>query len=218
MNSNFENLFYGLWQKIVDYLPNLIGGLILLIIGWVLGWIIKRVVIQILVILRFDRLLSKFRFSFSLSKADVRYAVYNFIGNIIFLIVFLIFLNSALVAMNLLVISKVIEQGVLFIPRLIVASVIFLIGWIISARVSKSVMHALLKESLPRATLISRFVKFVFILFFSALALTELDIAREVVMIGFATILFCLCSIAVIIVYSNKLSLGNFFKGEKEIK
>ena len=72
MNSNFENLFYGLWQKIVDYLPNLIGGLILLIIGWVLGWIIKRVVIQILVILRFDRLLSKFRFSFSLSKADVR--------------------------------------------------------------------------------------------------------------------------------------------------
>jgi hypothetical protein len=218
MNSNFENLFYGLWQKIVDYLPNLIGGLILLIIGWVLGWIIKRVVIQILVILRFDRLLSKFRFSFSLSKADVRYAVYNFIGNIIFLIVFLIFLNSALVAMNLLVISKVIEQGVLFIPRLIVASVIFLIGWIISARVSKSVMHALLKESLPRATLISRFVKFVFILFFSALALTELDIAREVVMIGFATILICLCSIAVIIVYSNKLSLGNFFKGEKEIK
>ena len=218
MNSNFENLFYGLWQKIVDYLPNLIGGLILLVIGWVLGWIIKRVVIQILVILRFDRLLSKFRFSFSLSKADVRYAVYNFIGNIIFLIVFLIFLNSALVAMNLLVISKVIEQGVLFIPRLIVASVIFLIGWIISARVSKSVMHALLKESLPRATLISRFVKFVFILFFSALALTELDIAREVVMIGFATILFCLCSIAVIIVYSNKLSLGNFFKGDKEIK
>ena len=218
MNSNFENLFYGLWQKIVDYLPNLIGGLILLIIGWVLGWIIKRVVIQILVILRFDRLLSKFRFSFSLSKADVRYAVYNFIGNIIFLIVFLIFLNSALVAMNLLVISKVIEQGVLFIPRLIVASVIFLIGWIISARVSKSVMHALLKESLPRATLISRFVKFVFILFFSALALTELDIAREVVMIGFATILICLCSIAVIIIYSNKLSLGNFFKGEKEIK
>ena len=120
--------------------------------------------------------------------------------------------------MNLLVISKVIEQGVLFIPRLIVASVIFLIGWIISARVSKSVMHALLKESLPRATLISRFVKFVFILFFSALALTELDIAREVVMIGFATILICLCSIAVIIIYSNKLSLGNFFKGDKEIK
>ena len=218
MNSNFENLFYGLWQKISDYLPNLLGGLILLIIGWVLSWIIKRFVIQILAILRFDRLLVKFRFSSSLSKADVRYTVYNFIGNIVFLIVFLIFLNSALVAMNLLVISKVIEEGVLFIPRLIVAAIIFLVGWIISARVSKSVMHALLKESLPRATLISRFVKFVFILFFSALALTELDIAREVVMLGFAAILISLCIIAVIIVYSNKLSLGNFFRGDKEIK
>jgi len=218
MNSNFENLFYGLWQKISDYLPNLLGGLILLIIGWVLSWIIKRFVIQILAILRFDRLLVKFRFSSSLSKADVRYTVYNFIGNILFLIVFLIFLNSALVAMNLLVISKVIEEGVLFIPRLIVAAIIFLVGWIISARVSKSVMHALLKESLPRATLISRFVKFVFILFFSALALTELDIAREVVMLGFAAILISLCIIAVIIVYSNKLSLGNFFRGDKEIK
>jgi formate hydrogenlyase subunit 4 len=65
MNSNFENLFYGLWQKISDYLPNLLGGIILLVIGWVLAWIIKRFVIQILAILRFDRLLSKFRFSFS---------------------------------------------------------------------------------------------------------------------------------------------------------
>jgi hypothetical protein len=218
MNNNFENLFYGLWQKISDYLPNLLGGLILLVVGWVLGWIIKRFIIQLLVILRFDRLLLKFRFNFSLTKADVRYAVFNFIGNIIFLIVFLIFLNSALVAMNLLVISKVIEQGVLFIPRLVVASVILLIGWFISSRVSKSVLHGLIKENVPRASLISRFVKFVFIIFFSALAMTELDIAPVIVMIGFATILISLCSIAVIIVYSNKLSLADFFKPDKEQK
>jgi hypothetical protein len=216
MNNNFENLFYGLWQKISDYLPNLLGGLILLVVGWVLGWIIKRFVIQILVILRFDRLLSKFRFSFSLSKADVRYALYNFIGNIIFLIVFLIFLNSALVAMNLLVISKVIEQGVLFIPRLVVASIIFLIGWIISARVSKAIMHALLKENFPRASLISRFIKFVFILFFSALAMTELDIAREVVMVGFSTIIICMSIIAVFMVVVNKKSIEEIFQNKND--
>jgi hypothetical protein len=217
MNNNFENLFYNFWEKISEYLPSLLGGLLLIVIGWVLGWIIKRIVIQVFVILRFDKLLTKFRFGASLSKADIRYAVYNFIGNIIFLIVFLIFINSALVAMNLLVISKVIEQGVLFIPRLVVASVIFLLGWIISARVSKAVLHTLLKENLVRASLVARFVKFIFILFFSALAITELNIAPYIVMIGFIIILVCLCSIAVIIVHANRLTLGDFLKSDKEL-
>ena len=61
-------------------------------IGWVVGWIVKRIVIQVCVIFRLGRLLRSFRWGAGFSKADVRYAFYNAIGNVAFLIVFLIFL------------------------------------------------------------------------------------------------------------------------------
>ena len=111
MNNNLQDLLYGLWQKIIGYLPNLLAGLLLLILGWVIGWFAKRVIIQLLVILRFDRLFTRLRWKSALSKADIRYALYNFIGNVVFFVVFLIFLNSALDALNLLVLSKLIANN-----------------------------------------------------------------------------------------------------------
>ena len=213
MNNNLENLLYGLWQKIIGYLPNLLAGLLLLILGWVIGWFAKRVIIQLLVILRFDRLFTRLRWRSALSKADIRYALYNFIGNVVFFIVFLIFLNSALDALNLFVLSKLIANGVIFIPRLIVAFIIFGAGWFIAARTSAAVLHSLIKENVPGYSLTARVVKFIIILFFSAMALVELDIATNIVIIGFSTIIITLSIAALIIFYSSRDSLKNFFKG-----
>ena len=213
MNNNLQDLLYGLWQKIIGYLPNLLAGLLLLILGWVIGWLAKRVIIQLLVILRFDRLFTRLRWKSALSKADIRYALYNLIGNIVFFVVFLIFLNSALDALNLIVLSKLIANGVIFIPRLIVAFMIFGVGWFIAARTSAAVLHSLIKENIPGYSLISRIVKFIIIFFFSAMSLVELNIATEIVVIGFSTIIITLSISILIIFYANRDSLKNFFKG-----
>lgn len=216
MNNNFENLLYGLWQKIIDYLPNLLAGLLLLLLGWVIGWFIKRIVIQLLVILRFDRFFTRLKWKNALSKADIRYALYNFIGNIAFFIIFLIFFNSALDALKLAVFSRLIEQGVLFIPRLIVSLFIFGAGWLVASRTSAAVLHSLIKENFPNHSLISRLIKFIVILFFSAMALVELDIATIIVLIGFSSIIITLSISTIIILFASRDSLKNFFKVENK--
>lgn len=211
MDKNFQDLFYNLWQKIIGYLPNLLAGVLLLLLGWVLGWFIKRIVIQLLTVLKFDRLFTRLKWKSAISKADIRYALYNFIGNVVFFIIFLIFLNSALDAMNLLILSRLIEQGVLFIPRLLVALIIIGIGFLIASRSSGAVYHSLLKENIQNASLISRLTKFVIILFFSAMALVEIDLASEIVVIGFTTILVTISISAIIIVVAGKETIKNFF-------
>jgi len=212
MDKNFQDLFFNLWQKIIGYLPNLLAGILLLLLGWFLGWFIKRIVIQLLTVLKFDRLFTRLKWKSAISKADIRYALYNFIGNIIFFIVFLIFLNSALDAMNLLILSHLIEQGVLFIPRLLVAFIIIGIGFLIASRSSGAVFHALLKENIQNASLLSRLVKFVIILFFSAMALVEIDLASEIVVIGFTTVIVTISISTIIIIIAGKDSIKNFFK------
>jgi len=198
MDSSLEKVLYSVTEELVVYLPNLIAGLVLLGVGWLLGWIVKRIVVQVLSALKFDRLLRKFKWGAGFSKADVRYAVYEFAGNFAFLVVFLILLNASLEALQLNVISDLLKQGVLFVPKLIIATVILGLGWILTSWITGVIHRALTKEGVPRAMLIARFAKFVIMLFISAMALTELDIAREIVVIGFSVTIITLGVLAIV--------------------
>ena len=109
-----------------------------------------------------------------------------------------------------------IEQGVLFIPRFIVSLFIFGIGWLIASRTSAAVLHSLIKENFPNHSLVARLVKFIIVLFFSAMALVELDIATNIVIIGFTTIIVSLSISALVILYASRDSLKNFFNANKE--
>jgi hypothetical protein len=216
MNKNFNELLHDLGQKIIAYMPNLLGGLLLLLVGWLIAWIAKRIIIQLLVILRFDRLFVRFRSKSRLTKADIRYTIYNLIGNIVFIIVFLIFLHSALDALKLMILSGLIERGVFFIPRLIIALIIFGIGWLIASRTANAVAHSLIKERFPGASLLAKLLKFIIVLFFSAMALVELDIAREIVLIGFGVLLLTLSVSMIIVIAASRESLKNIFNRDRK--
>ncbi len=212
MDNSIEGPFFDFGKAIIGYLPNLLGGILLLAIGWFAGWLAKRIIVQLLVAFRLERLFTRVRWRQTLSKADIRYALFGFIGNIVFFVVFLIFLYTALDAMNLSVLSNLIQNGVLFIPKLIVARLIFGIGWIIAGRVSSSVYIALAKENVPGYSLVSRFLRFAILLFFAAMSLAEIEIAVEIVIIGFTTIFITLAVLAVVFaITGGKSYIKNFF-------
>ncbi len=216
MDKSIESPFFDIGQQIINYLPNLLAGILLLAAGWIVGWIVKRIVVQLLFVLRFERLFTRMQWRQALSKADIRHALFGFIGNITFFIIFLIFLNSALFAMKLTILSNLIEHGVLFVPRLIVAFIILGLGWIIAGRVANSVYIALIKEDVPHYSLISRFAKFIIILFFAAMALVEIDIAIEIVIIGFTTVIVSLSILAIAaVVFSSKGFKERFINSSK---
>jgi drug/metabolite transporter (DMT)-like permease len=102
--------------------------------------------------------------------------------------------------MKLFVLSNMIQKGVGIIPRLLVALFIFGVGWLIARPVALTVRRALYREGVPKAALIARFSSGVIMLFFSAMALTELDIAREVVIIGFSVVILTLAAVIIILI------------------
>jgi hypothetical protein len=188
MNENLQNQFLGIGKEIIGYLPNLFAGILLIVIGWFLGWFLKRIIIRVAVLLRLERFLTRMRWGEDFSKADVRYGFYNFIGNIAFFIVFLIFLDNAFRAWKLAVLSDLLERGIYFFPKIVLAMAIFGIGWLIASWAAKLALKALHREDIPKASLIARLIKAALIILFSTMALIELDIARQVVIIGFVTI------------------------------
>lgn len=212
MDNSIQGPFFDFGKEIIGYLPNLLGGILLLAVGWFVGWLVKRIIVQLLIAFRLERIFTRVRWRQTLSKADIRYALFGFIGNIFFFVIFLIFLYTALDAMKLTVLSNLIQNGVVFIPKLIVAFIIFGLGWIIAGRVSNSVYIALAKENVPNYSLISRFIRFAILLFFSAMALAEIEIAVEIVIIGFTTIFITLAVLAVVFaIVGGKSYMNKFF-------
>lgn len=201
--------FSKLAQSFINYFPSLVAGLFLILLGFLLGWLIKRIIYQLCILLRLDRLLQSFRWGAEFSKADIRHALFNGIGNIAFVLVFLVFLNAAFSAMQLLILSNLIEKCVGIFPRLLVSLSIFGFGWLIARWVALTVRRGLGKEGIPRATLIARFCNAVILLFFSAMALVELNVAREIVIIGFSVIIITLAVLTVIIVLIGGKELVN---------
>jgi hypothetical protein len=199
MDESLQNQFWGIGKEIIGYLPNLFAGILLVAIGWFLGWFLKRIIIRVAVLLRLERFLTRMRWGEDFSKADVRYGFYNFLGNIAFFIIFMIFLDNAFRTWKLTVLSDLMERGIYFLPRIILAVAIFGIGWLIASWAAKSASRALHREDIPRASLIARLIKAVLIMLFSAMALVELDIAREIVIIGFATIFITLGLLTVVV-------------------
>lgn len=199
MSDPLRDLFERIGKAIIDYLPSVLAGIILLAIGWFLGWFLKRITMRLLLILRLERMLQKFRWGEDFAKGDVRSALYTFIGNLVFLLVVLIFLSGALSVMNLTALSGLLEKGILFLPRFAIALAIFGVGWFIALWVAKAIRKALAEEEIPRSALIARFSKMILLLFFFAMALTELDIAREIVIIGFTTIMVTLGGLAIVV-------------------
>jgi Mechanosensitive ion channel, conserved TM helix len=199
MADTLRNQLFGLTQDVIGYLPNLFAGVALVLIGWFLGWAAKRVTLRVAVLFRLERVLTRFRWGQDFSKGDVRYSFYGLLGNIVFLIIFMIFLDNAFVAWKLRVFSDLLERGIYFFPRIILSLVVFSIGWLIATWASRTAIKALNREKVPRASLIGSLFKAILILLFSAMALIELDIGRQVVMIGFVTIFVTLGIVIVVL-------------------
>lgn len=186
MKQMISNLVDQLTVQILNYVPRIVASLLLLAVGWFIAWLAKRIVIQLCMIFRVHHYLPRMRWRKALSKADVRDALFNYVGNLVFIAVFIMFVYGALATLKLTVLSSLLEHTIFFLPRVAGCFIIFAIGLFLSNRISVVVHMAVLREGIPRASLIGRFVKGALLMFFSAMALTVLDFARQIVIVGFA--------------------------------
>jgi hypothetical protein len=208
MDEKLQSLFLDLTKKLIAFLPALFTGILLIGIGWLLGWFVKRLAIQLSIFMRLERFLIKFSWGKAFTKADVRYGLYGLIGNVFFVIIFLIFLDFALIVWDLKFLSDLLARGIFILPRTIAALLIFGAGWLVALWTAGALQKILSSEQVPDSSMIAHFARVLLIVLFSAIALFELNIAREIVLIGFATIFLTLGAIAVIL---------TFFRGRERI-
>lgn len=169
------------FRHIGDYMPKLLAGLVVFLLGLLVAWIGAKLIVRLLILSRLDRVLIRTGWVRALDKGDVRHSLFAFIGWLFGGVIFLIFLDNAIVIWGLTVLSEMLERFVLLVPRLIASIIIMLVGWGLATGVSKSVRRTLYQEEFDRARLVGRIVFAAIIVLTTAIALVQLDIAVGIV-------------------------------------
>jgi hypothetical protein len=185
MPESMTGALAGLIRRFMDYLPTLAAGLLVLGLGFAIGWLAKRALVRILVWLRLDRLAGRVGWRSAFGKGDVRAALYDLLGTLAFVVVVLVFLDNALTIWGLAVLSRLIDSFVVALPRLALAALIVAAGIAVASAAAQRVEDALEEEEVGYARLLAKGLKAVLLAVVAALALWELDLARQIVLSGF---------------------------------
>ncbi|MCR4324417.1 MAG: hypothetical protein NUV69_01895 [Candidatus Curtissbacteria bacterium] len=167
----------------VNFIPALIGGLIILIIGLVLGAIIYRVVIGLLKAIRLEALLSRYGIV-KFEGHEIEWP--TILAEIARWSIIITFLIPTFQAWRLESVNAVLNRVVLYIPNVIVAVVLAIIGLVfakIAYRVAYNASRSLGKDLAHTVALVAQWSINIFVAF---LVLHQLGVAQELLRILFA--------------------------------
>ena len=163
------------------FVPRLFGAIILLLVGWFLGKLVGKLITSALRAVRFNEVADKAEIDTFLQNAGVRADPSAVVGALARWFIYLIFLISAFNALGLTQVSAVMDDVLTFIPKVIVALVIVLVGALAGTLLAGVVRGSLRSMGVGSADLFGTIARFAVIAFATVAALDMLSIAPNVI-------------------------------------
>lgn len=165
-----------LWTGFFGFLPNLLGAIIVFIIGWLIASLFGRVSAQIIKALRIDQILERMGFKAALERAEMTLDSGRFVGEVVKWFFIIVFLMAATDILNLPQVTEFLTQIVFYVPRLIVAIMILLAAVLISNFLQKLVRASVETAGLRSGNFLAAVSKWAVMIFAILAALLQLGI------------------------------------------
>lgn len=177
-NQILQNSFQGLWNGIIMFIPNLIVALVILLIGWAIGMIIEKIIIKFMQTIKFDEALRKAGFEEIVRKAGLHLNSGRFIGGLVKYFIVIVFLIASFDVLGLTQVTAFLQQIVVgYLPQLIIAVLILLVGGIVGDLLSRVVTASARTASLSSANLLGTVARWAVWVFAILVALSQMGIA-----------------------------------------
>jgi len=168
-----------LWQGFIDFTPNLVGAIIVFLIGWLISIAIGKLIAEILRRIKFDRIFEKGGWKTALEKAEIKADVSSFIGAIFKWVLLIVFLAAAVEILGFSELTMFLTGEVLpFLPNVIVAALIFVIAIIIADILEKIVRAAVEGVRMGSGQIVGTIVKWSIWVFAILTILYQLGIGK----------------------------------------
>lgn len=179
-NSIFMSLNKGLTSA-AGFIPNFLGGLVILLIGFTLAALVKKIFIEILNALKLETYLKKY----GVPEAKNEFGWVNILGEIARWFIIVLFLIPTAEVWGLPQITIILNTFLLYLPNVFVAAIIGLVG-LVFARLAADIVLASTKGlSAGAARTIASIVRVSVTIFVLLAVLNQLGVAQDLIRILF---------------------------------
>jgi small-conductance mechanosensitive channel len=147
------NLASTLGSRIADYLPNVVGAILLLIVGWALARILRALTIRAVLLL--DKLFTQFGAAPTIERFRVGRAS-AVLGTVVFWLVILSFIAGAAQVLGLEAFTDWLKRLIDYLPTLIAGVLIIAAGWVVSRFAADFILATATRLASRQRTILAR--------------------------------------------------------------
>lgn len=183
--SMIQTPFLELWDSVVDYLPQVIGAIVVFFVGIVIAVVLSKAIVKVIAVLGIDQLAGKLDITSQFEKAGIRLHIGQLLGWIVKWFFIIVSLIAATDILGWEQVTSYLQQVVLYIPNVIIAVIILLAGILLGNFVSRVVKSAVSAAQLESASFLSGIAKWAILVFTFMAALVQLQIAPDLIQVLF---------------------------------
>src|ERR671921_610964 len=157
----------------LSYIPQLIGALIILIVGYIVAKALQALVGRLLQAIGFDRWMERGGIKQFFDRAETNQTPHSILGQLVFWFVFIIAITMAADALGIPQVSAVLAQLIAYIPNIIAAILILILAALLANFISGIVRGA------TGSDLLASIARYAIIVYAVFAALTQLGIAVQ---------------------------------------
>lgn len=174
MQAIMQSLSQGL-GTFFSFIPQLIGALVILIIGYIVAKILQAITTRVLQSMGFQGWMEKGGVKQFFDRSQTQQTPLSIIGKLIFWLVFIIAITMAVETLGISQISAVLAQFIAYIPQIIAAILILILATLLANFVAGIVRGA------TGSNIMGSVAQYGIIVFAAFAALTQLGIAPELI-------------------------------------
>ena len=180
--------FRDMMMRMALFLPKLLALLSFLVLGVLIGLMMKAALHHLLRAARVDGLSERWGLQASLAKAGFKQPFSQIVGRLTFWTVFVIFVFMGVDALGLPTTADLMGQLLGYLPSVIAAGLLILVGVLLGNFLAEATLIAMVNAQIQEARFIAGLVRWGIFLFTAAMVLTQLGIAKEIVVAAFSIV------------------------------
>jgi len=181
LSDQLQTALQGTYDTTAKFLPQLISAIVLLLVGWIIARALKWALYKVLKAVKFDNLADKVGINGYLAKGGLKTGASGIIAKlgywIVMLTVLILFFNT----LGLESVSGLLQDVIKFIPNIIVACILLIVGMYLAEFVSGLVVAALKGGDFDNPNFVGRIAYGAVMFFTVAIVMNQLGIAEDLV-------------------------------------
>ncbi len=189
MRETWTDILVSSFREVVQRLalvtPRLVAFVTLLLLGWGVAAVSRRLTVRLLQAADLDARCGRWGLTATLRRGGIRESPAALIGRLVFWMIFVVALLMGIEALEMPATAGLVAAVLRFLPNLVVAALVMVVGWLLANFLAQAVLIGAVNAQVAGAPLIAGAVRWLLLVFAGAAALTQLGIAREMVLLAF---------------------------------